>query len=88
MSHKHEHCKNAALAASPLGTVSICPACGVVHLSLQYVSMRFEPEAFRALTHMLAMAQARIDQLPPLHHASNEQFEPAGTDGHRHFKMH
>jgi len=40
----------------------MCPDCGVVHISLQYFSVRFDLEAFRALAQMLGVAQARIER--------------------------
>lgn len=66
-------CANHPVAASEVGSVSLCPDCGVVHLSLQYVSMRFEPEAFRALVRMLGLAQNRLDRLSCSSQMSPEQ---------------
>ena len=40
----------------------MCPDCGVVHISLQYFSVRFDLEAFRELAQMLGVAQARIER--------------------------
>ena len=42
-------CQHALLARSPLGHVTVCPDCAVVHLSLNCVSVRLEVEAFAAL---------------------------------------
>lgn len=62
-SHQSSSCQYVQLAHSKLGEVMICPDCGIVHLSLQYVSMRFELEAFRSLADMLGDAQQLIDHL-------------------------
>ena len=35
--------------------------CGVLTVTLQYLSLRFEPEAFRSLVELLAQAQRRLD---------------------------
>ena len=50
-------CQHALLARSPLGHVTVCPDCAVVHLSLNCVSVRLELEAFAALAEMLNRAQ-------------------------------
>lgn len=56
-------CQHVHVAQSQVGGVAICPDCGVVHISLQYLSMRFDLEAFQALAQMLASAQNRIQGL-------------------------
>lgn len=56
-------CQHLHVAHSHVGEVAICPDCGVVHIALQYFSMRFDLEAFQALAHMLASAQHRIQGL-------------------------
>lgn len=53
-------CQHALLARSPVGHVSVCPDCGVVHLSLDCLSVRLEMTAFMALTEMLLQAQKRL----------------------------
>jgi hypothetical protein len=55
-----DHGRGLTLARSELGAVSVCP-CGVVTLTVQYLSLRFEPGAFRELQALLAQAQRRID---------------------------
>lgn len=55
-------CRHVGLAHSHVGDVSMCPDCGVVHVSLQYFSMRLDLEAFRALAQMLGVAQTRIER--------------------------
>ena len=59
-SHTPGPCSQAVLARSPLGQVAVCPDCGVVHLSLQCLSIRLEPGAFEALALMVAQAQQRL----------------------------
>ena len=48
------------LCQGPLGAVTVCSACGQVHLLLGYVTLRLEPDAFRELTGMLAVALQRL----------------------------
>ncbi|HET7794493.1 MAG TPA: hypothetical protein VFL64_14010 [Rhizobacter sp.] len=55
------HGPSLPLARSEVGHVSICP-CGVVTVTLHYLSLRFEPAAFRELLGMLNVAQARIER--------------------------
>lgn len=57
------NCQHLGLAQSPLGDITLCPDCRVVHISLQYFSMRFELDAFEALAHMLGTAQGNIARL-------------------------
>jgi hypothetical protein len=64
-SHTDPHEASQPLARSELGHVSTC-ACGVVTVTLHYLSLRFEPAAFRELLGMLALAQHRIDSDPSL----------------------
>ena len=54
-------CQQIRLAQSSMGEICICPDCGVVHVALQYFSMRFELETFRTLQAMLCQAQSRIE---------------------------
>lgn len=54
-------CQHLGLASSKVGEVMICPECGVVHLSLNHVSLRFDVDAFRVLAYMLAEAQLNIE---------------------------
>ncbi|HEY0064956.1 MAG TPA: hypothetical protein VGC21_22750 [Telluria sp.] len=68
MSRKHtEHaespCQHLTIADSNIGQVSICPECSVLHLALSHVSLRFTPDAFRALAEMVTAAQTRLDQV-------------------------
>lgn len=53
-------CQHAMLAHSPVGHVSVCPDCSVVHLSLNCVSIRLEIGAFMALADMLTQAQKQL----------------------------
>ncbi|MDE2298452.1 MAG: hypothetical protein KGK18_09815 [Burkholderiales bacterium] len=53
------------IARSDVGAVTMCP-CGVLTVTLQYLSLRFEPAAFRELQGLLAFAQRRLDGDPAL----------------------
>jgi hypothetical protein len=66
--HKHpalpdEPCHQLAIADNNVGHVSLCSGCGQVHLSLGHVSLRFTPEAFRALVDLTGTAQSRLDHI-------------------------
>ncbi len=58
-------CQHAVLARSPVGHVTVCPDCGVVHLSLNCLSVRLEEDAFVALAEMLAQARQRLQSAQP-----------------------
>lgn len=58
-------CQHALLAQSPLGHVSVCPDCGVVHLSLNCVSVRLEVNDFKALAGMVSQAHERLHSVQP-----------------------
>lgn len=47
---------------SQAGVVSVC-RCGVVTLTMQHLSLRLRPDAFRELTQLLAHAQTRLDRV-------------------------
>lgn len=55
-------CHNRLLGSGPLGAVSQCSECGQIHLTLAYLTLRLQPDAFRELTGMMAMA---LQQLTP-----------------------
>lgn len=57
--HVHEQIET--LAASSVGDVTLC-SCGALTLSLQYLSLRFEPAAFRELAALLARADQGLSQ--------------------------
>lgn len=61
MSKRHDDCHGRArpIAQSGVGAVSVCP-CGVVTLTLQYLSLRLEPDAFHALVSLVLQAQTRL----------------------------
>lgn len=58
---ENKACQHLAIAHSKVGDVMICADCGVVHLALQSISMRFDMEAFSELSHMLGRAQTAIE---------------------------
>ncbi|HMC14509.1 MAG TPA: hypothetical protein VKI18_02685 [Albitalea sp.] len=55
-----DHGPTLCLARSEVGGVAMC-GCGVLTVTLQYLSLRFEPDAFRELAALLAQAQAKLD---------------------------
>lgn len=59
------NCQHALLAHSPVGHVSVCPDCGVVHLSLDCVSVRLEVGAFMAVAEMVSQAQKCLHGVQP-----------------------
>lgn len=58
---KHTKCECDQLAKSPVGQVTVCMDCKQVHLTLQYLTVRFEPETFRMLAAMVTEAQQCLD---------------------------
>jgi len=56
-------CRAMPLAHNPVGMVALCRCCGHVHLNLQYVTLRFEADAFRELAELLTQGQHQIDRL-------------------------
>ena len=69
------------LAENEIGAVSVC-ACGVVTLTLQYLSLRFEPDAFGRLHQLLRQAQARMgrhDGLQAVDDTASGDSEAAAT---------
>ena len=63
-------CHHVAIADNAVGQVSLCSGCGQVHLTLAHVSLRFTPEAFRALGDLAATAQFRLDHIADAGHAA------------------
>ncbi len=55
-------CQHLSIANSKIGEIMICPECGVVHLSLQSISMRLDLDAFSELAKMVRQAKATIEQ--------------------------
>ncbi len=58
--HGTEHGAAVTIARAEVGAVSVC-ACGVLTLTLQYISLRLQPGAFRELRDLLSDAQRRLD---------------------------
>lgn len=58
------------IARAEVGSVSVC-ACGIVTLTLQYISLRLEPGACRELQGLLSFAQRQLDA-GPVHAAAHE----------------
>lgn len=55
-------CRAEPMAHNAAGMVALCRCCGQIHLNLQYLTLRFEPEAFDELAALLAQAQRRMAQ--------------------------
>lgn len=72
-------CQHALLARSQVGQVSICPDCGVVHVSLQAISVRLTPSAFLELSDMVSHAQKRLLSMPTNDHPSDAHRPAAGV---------
>lgn len=83
-----DNCKHLSLTRSVVGTVGICPECGVVHLGLRHVSMRFELDAFKALAQMLVTAQSQIEHLNLAHPYSQKNIEEAPREVSSDKKIH
>ena len=58
-----QDCRHALLATGKVRHVTVCSACGQIHLTLQYMTVRLEPEAFRALAEMVGRARHSMDGL-------------------------
>ncbi len=54
------HEQTEVIAQSGLGTVKRC-SCGAITVTLQYLSIRFDPEAFQDLQMLLTRAQRILD---------------------------
>lgn len=67
------------IARSGIGTVAACRGCGNVQLSLEYLTLRFQPAAFRELVGLLVLAQSRLDRTAAAHAGSVP--EPLATAG-------
>lgn len=61
--HGDTHGDAVTIARAEVGSVTVC-ACGVITLTLQYISLRLEPGAFRELQGLLNFAQLRLDGEP------------------------
>lgn len=55
-------CQHTGIARNNVGEVAICVDCNIVHLTLQHMTLRLSPEAFRSLSQLLAAAQGRLDE--------------------------
>lgn len=93
-SHQNETCRHIQIAKSKLGEVMICPECGVVHMSLQSISLRLDVEAFAVLSSMVMQAQEVIEQAriqqgqQHSQRASPDTFEKMSQDLHNHSNLH
>lgn len=60
MSHPSSSCQHDLLAHGTVGQVSVCPDCGVIHLELHGLTVRFSVAAFADLADMLTKAQKHL----------------------------
>lgn len=66
MNHSHHslgHDSMETIAQGHVGSVSVC-ACGVITLTMQYLSLRFDVDAFKDLQNLLNAARRRLDADP------------------------
>lgn len=64
-SAKSPACQHTLLARNPVGQVSLCPECEVVHLSLDCLSVRLEMAVFMAFADLLSQAKKRVHPTQP-----------------------
>jgi hypothetical protein len=71
------------IAQAPVGVVTRC-SCGVLTLTLQYISLRFEPSAFQELQALLSTAQRHLDLAaqhgPDTRPDPHDRLEPAHAE--------
>lgn len=59
----HQDCRCELLVSSEVGHVTVCQSCNQVHLTLEFMTLRFEAGAFRSLADMVNRAQCRLDRI-------------------------
>ena len=74
-------CAAQPIAHSAVGLVAACPGCGNVQLTLEYVTLRFQPAAFRELVGMLVLAQRRLESNPATRAGQAVEPQPAAPVG-------
>lgn len=57
----HSDCRCEILARSEVGHVAFCQGCGQVHLAVDYMTLRFDADAFRSLVSLVCRAQGQMD---------------------------
>lgn len=57
-----QHCQHVAVARSGAGRITVCCECNVVHVELEYMTLRFSPASFRAVAHLLAAGEATLEK--------------------------
>ncbi len=57
-----QDCRCELLVRSAVGHVAVCHDCGQVHLTLQYMTMRFDMNSFRMFAAMAGQAQNLLDR--------------------------
>jgi hypothetical protein len=56
-------CATHVIARGGLGNVAACLGCGNLHVTLEYLTVRLQPQAFRELVAMVNEAQRQLDGL-------------------------
>ena len=79
-SPKNEACPQVRIAQSRVGEVAVCQDCGVVHLSLQHVSLRLDVNDFMVLAQMLGRAHAEIALWEKMARTRNDHQDPHPAD--------
>ncbi len=54
-------CQHIELSRNAIGNVQICPECGVVHLTVQSMTVRLTPDAFETLAELTRHAYLRLN---------------------------
>lgn len=73
-----EQCTHLVLARGAVAQVGYCTACGVFHLAIDSLSIRFRPTALRDLRDTLAAALGAYEQAQRI---ADENGPPAPHDG-------
>jgi len=55
-------CRDLLVARNALGCITACASCGNLQLTLQCLTVRLEPAAFRELAALVTLAQQRLDR--------------------------
>ena len=57
-----QDCRCELLVRSSVGHVAVCHDCGQVHLTLQYMTLRFDMNSFRMFAAMAGQAQNLLER--------------------------
>lgn len=65
-----QDCRCELLVRSSVGHVAVCHDCGQVHLTLQYMTLRFDMNSFRMFAAMAGQAQNLLERGVPVQSAA------------------